>query len=99
MLQVVSLKAVFIFVSSRTLGFALNKQTWNLFRFDYLSRPLKALFLFFPMIFLETRMLYLALSGLPLHATGLMDNAGNQELWVNKIIGKNVVRMLGRSVT
>ena len=63
MLQVVSLKAVFIFVSSRTLGFALNKQTWNLFRFDYLSRPLKALFLFFavPMIFLETRML---LSGL-----------------------------------
>ena len=28
-----------------------------------------------------------------------MDNAGNKELWVNKIIGKNVVRMLGRSVT
>ena len=43
-----------IFVSSRTLVF-LNKQTWNLFRFDYLSRPLKAVILFVavPMIFLR----------------------------------------------
>ena len=37
----------------------------------------------------------MALSGLPLHATGLMDNSGNQELWVNKTIGKDEVRMLG----
>ena len=55
----------------------------------------KALFLFF----CRRACFYLALSGLPLHATGLMDNSGNQELWVNKTIGKDVVRMLGRSVT
>jgi len=41
----------------------------------------------------------MVLSGLPLNATPLMDNAGNQEPWVNKTIEKKVVRMLGRSVT
>ena len=38
---------------SRRVHYFLNKHTWNLFRFDYLSRPLKAVILFVavPMIF------------------------------------------------
>ena len=65
---------------SRRVHYFLNKQTWNLFRLDYLSRPLKAVILFVavPMIFFKKRVcFYLALSGLRLHATGLMDNADN----------------------